>query len=222
MNTRSSSPAASGHAAGRGPDGAREVRGRLVDAADGLLRDRQAGAITSRDIARAAGLSDGVLYNYFNDKHELLVTALLRRFDQLLQAFRSGLPAAGEGLIADGVADLVRRTHELQVAVLPMLANLVSDPPLLHRFMSEIHQPPLGGAVFLQPVADHLEAEQRLGRLGAFDPGAAADLLVGAVLMQGLIDVLGHRDDADRAHHLDGIVQTLLTGLAPASERSQQ
>jgi len=225
MNTRSSEPAPAhspAGARGRSSRAAPEISARLLDAADTLLAERQAAAITSRDIARRAGLSDGVLYNYFADKHELLVTALMRRLDRHLEAFRSSMPVAGEGSVADGIADLVRRTHELQVAILPMLANLVSDPPLLHRFMAGIHEPPLGGDIFLRPVADHLAAEQRLGRLGAFDPDAAADLLVGAVLMQGLIDVLGHRPDADRAHHLEGIVRTLLSGLGPVAERSNR
>ena len=187
---------------GRRSDAATEIRERLLTAADVLLRDRQAEAITSRDIARVAGLSDGVLYNYFAGKHELLVTALILRLDDLLGTFREP-SLAGEGSVSGGVAHLVERAHELQVAVLPMLANLVGDPPLLHRFMTEIHRPPLGGDVFLQPVADYLAAEQRLGRLGSFDPAAAADLVVGAVLMQGLIDVLGQRAEPDRARHLD-------------------
>ena len=207
---------------GRRPAAALEIRGRLLDAADALLRERQAEAITSRDIARAAGLSDGVLYNYFTDKSELLVTGLLRRLEDLLEKYVASLPVAGAGSAEDGVDDLVRRTHELQVAVLPMLANLVGDPPLLHRFMAEIHRPPLGGDMFTRPIADHLAAEQRLGRLGSFDPAAAADLLVGAVLMQGLIDVLGQRPEDDRVHHLDGIVRTLLSGIGPTATRSVQ
>jgi AcrR family transcriptional regulator len=225
MNSRSplgTGPTARPRTSGRATGGARQIQERLVTAADALLRERQAEAITSRDIARAASLSDGVLYNYFPDKHELLVTALLRRFEQLLHEFDSDLPRPGDGAIVGGLADLVRRVYELQVAVLPMLANLVSDPPLLHRFMTRMHQPPLGGRRFLRPVADYLATEQRLGRLGSFDPEAAADLLVGAVLMQSLIDVLGTRDDADRAHHLEGIVRTLLTGLAPRPERSDE
>ncbi len=54
-----------------------ELRELLIDAADRLLADRQVSAITTRDIARAAGLSDGVLYNYFANKNDLVVVALL-------------------------------------------------------------------------------------------------------------------------------------------------
>ena len=96
-----------------------------------------------------------------------------------------------------------------------MLANLVGDPPLFQRFLVEIHRPPLGGDVFRRPVVAHLVAEQARGRLGAFDPEAAAEVLVGAVLMQGLIDVLGHRPPVDRERQLDAIATAILSGLAP-------
>ncbi|HEX2755908.1 MAG TPA: hypothetical protein VHM48_10615 [Candidatus Limnocylindrales bacterium] len=82
---------------------------------------------------------------------------------------------------------------------------------------SQIHRPPLGGDVFRRPVVDYLAAEQALSRLGAFDPEAAADVLVGAVLMQGLIDVLSDRPAAEGARRLDAITSTILSGLSPVT-----
>ncbi|HXU85683.1 MAG TPA: TetR/AcrR family transcriptional regulator [Verrucomicrobiae bacterium] len=210
MNTRSRPP-------GRRAVTAANLRTRLIDAAERLLAERQPGSITSREIARAAGVSDGVLYNHFADKNDLLLTALLRRFTDLVEAFAAGSREPGSGSVVDGVAELVERSHALQVAALPMLANLVGDPPLLQRFMVEIHRPPLGGDVFRRPVVDYLAAEQSRGRLGTFDPEAAADVLVGAVLMQGLIDVLAHRPAAESAQRLAAITSTLLSGLGPTT-----
>lgn len=51
-----------------GTDPATALREHLVDTAERLLAEKQVGAITTREIARAAGVSDGVLYNYFADK----------------------------------------------------------------------------------------------------------------------------------------------------------
>jgi AcrR family transcriptional regulator len=208
MNTRSSAP-------GRRAVAADALRNRLLDAAERLLAERRPGAITSRDLARAAGVSDGVLYNHFADKHDLLLTALVRRFSRLVEAWSAAPPADPGGSPSDGIRDLVRHAHAIQVAALPMLANLVGDPPLFERFLTEIHRPPLGGDVFRRPVIAHLAAEQARGRLGAFDPEAAAEVLVGAVLMQGLIDVLGHRPPAERDRQLDAIAATILSGLSP-------
>jgi AcrR family transcriptional regulator len=208
MNTRSSS-------GGKRADAADEIRTRLLDAAEHLLTERQPGAITSRDVARRAGASVGVLYNHYADKHDLLLRALVRRFASLTTGFAADPPTPGDGTVADGIAGLVRRSHELQLAALPMLANLVGDPPLLQRFLMEIHRPPLGGDAFHRPIVDYLAGEQRLGRIGPIDPEAAADVLVGAVLLQGLIDVLGHRPPADAERHLAGVTATILAALGP-------
>ena len=222
MNERSQHPGSSSvapvrprRAAGRRSAAAQALRDSLLDAAEELLAERQAGAITSRDIARAAGVSDGVLYNYFADKHELLLTALLRRFTRLVEAFTQDPPAAGASSVEAGLGEHIQRLFALQIGALPMIANLVSDPPLLHRFMAEIHRPPLGGDVFRRPIVEFLDGEQRLGRLGAFDPEAAADLLVGAVLLQGLIGVIGQQPPAVSQERLTGIAATLLGGLQP-------
>jgi AcrR family transcriptional regulator len=198
---------------GRRAAAAEQLRNRLLDAAERLLGERRPGAITSRDIARAAGVSDGVLYNHFVDKHDLLLTALVRRFTRLVTAWTSQTEPAGSGSPADSVHRIVRHAHALQLAALPMLANLAGDPPLLERFLIEIHRPPLGGDAFRRPVAEHLAAEQALGRLGAFDPEAAADVLLGAVLLQGLIDVLAHRPAAESQRRLEAIATTLLSGI---------
>jgi AcrR family transcriptional regulator len=214
MNTRSRRP-------GKRATAADEIRTRLVDAAEELLAERRPGAITSRDIAGRAGASVGVLYNHYADKHDLLLRALVRRFESLLTGFAAGPPVPGEGTVAVSIAALVRRSHARQLAALPMLANLVGDPPLLHRFLMEIHRPPLGGDAFHRPIADYLAAEQQLGRIGPVDPEAVADVVVGAVLMQGLVDVLGHRSPADAERHLAGVTATILAALEPIVDEPQ-
>jgi AcrR family transcriptional regulator len=195
------------------------VRNRLLDAAEALLGERRSSAITSRDIARLACLSDGVLYNHFGDRQDLLLSALVRRFERLTSPAADDPASAPWGSIEESVGEVVRRAYALHVAVLPMLINLVGDPPLLERFLVEIHRPPLGGELFAAPIVAVLAAEQASGRLGSFDPAAAADLILGGVLLQALIDLLGHRSPDEAAHHLDGMSGTILTGLRPTVTR---
>lgn len=195
-----------------------EVRARLLDAAETLLTERRPIAITSRDIARSAGLSDGVLYNHFADKHELLLAALVRRFDRITAAYNADAVQPGVADVVDGLRTVVRRAHAVQVALLPMLANLVGDPALLERFLVEIHRTPLGGEHFTGPVRRFLEGERDAGRVGVVDLEGATDLIVGAVLLQGLLDVLGHRAPEDRDRRLDSIASALLSGLQPTAE----
>ena len=60
----------------RGGD-AQDLRGYLIATAARLIGERGTGALTVRDIAREAQVADGVLYNYFEDKEDLLANALL-------------------------------------------------------------------------------------------------------------------------------------------------
>src|SRR5262249_61477702 len=62
-----------------GNDPATALREHLINTAEKLLTEKQAGAITTREIARAAGVADGVLYNHFADKHDLILAAPIPR-----------------------------------------------------------------------------------------------------------------------------------------------
>src|SRR5688572_7785639 len=86
-----------------GDDPATALRDLLIDTAERLIGERPASAITTREIARAAGVSDGVLYNYFADKNDLIITALVRRHTETLRQYDLALPAPGSGSVADNL-----------------------------------------------------------------------------------------------------------------------
>jgi len=198
---------------------AKELRGRLLDAAEALLAERQAAAITARDIARRAAVSDGVLYNHFDDKHELVVAALVRRFERLVEAFQAEIsqatPSPAPPRLDVDLDRLVGASFRLHAAALPMLANVLSEPALFQRFMVAIHRPPLGPRVFIDPIEAHLGSERDAGRLGDVDPGAATGLLVGSILLLALQDLIVPRPTEVIEAHLHEAVRALVIGLAP-------
>lgn len=195
------------------------LREQLIDAAERLLADRQVSAITTRDIARAAGLSVGVLYNYFGNKNDLVVAALLRRYDAQLAVFGEGLPVAGEGDVEANLVRYAEAMFGLAAGTLPSVAGLMSDPALMHRFVAEIHGPEYGMQRTLGQVAAYLAAEQKLGRLGEFDVASAVAALMGSMIalgLQGMVGVQGLIDDAapDEARaEITGVVRVLIDGL---------
>ena len=149
-----------------GQDPGTALREHLVDTAEQLLARRQVSAVTTRDIARAAGVSDGVLYNYFTDKHELIVAALVRRYSGLMTRFDTGLPVPGTGTVEENLAAYAVASLELVAETLPVASGLLSEPDLLHRFIAAIHQEPFGPHRMRQPISDYITAEQRLGTAG--------------------------------------------------------
>jgi AcrR family transcriptional regulator len=187
------------------------LREHLVASAQTLLAEREVTTITARDLAREAGVSDGVLYNYFADKNELLLTALLRRFDELLDDFGADLPAPGTGSVEENVRKYAEALYTFDVDGFPMLAKLLGDPPLLQRFLVETHRQPVYTERVRKPVVDYLAGERRRGRIARIDPEAAADLLIGAIAQLALTTVTGGRPPARR---LAAVVDTLLKGIA--------
>lgn len=200
-----------------GEDPATALREHLIDTAEQLLAQRQVATITTRELARSAGVSDGVLYNYFADKHDLLLAALLRRYRRLADRFAAGLPAPGTGTVADNLHAYARASLAFQADLLPIGGGLISDPTLLHRFMAAIHTDVHGPQQNQTRLSAYLRAEQQLGRLPAHvDPDAAATLLTGACLNLAITSLfLPEGARPDPAAGLSAAVRTLLHGLQP-------
>jgi AcrR family transcriptional regulator len=158
-----------------------ELREHLVATAAALVAERGTTALTTREIARAAGVSDGVLYNYFADKSELVVAALVRRFETVIDDFGGDLPAPGTATVEDNLLRYVQHLHDVVRETLPMVAGLVTEHALLHRVLAEIHRPGRGILPFLSRIGEYLVEEQRLGRVAAdADLPAAMMLLTGS------------------------------------------
>ena len=198
-------------------DPAEALREHLIDAAEGLLSQRQVAAITTRDIARAAEVSDGVLYNYFADKNELLLRALLRQFAGLVERLRAAIPEPGSGQVGANLEVIARALYDLHADAFPIVGSLLAEPMLLHRFMDAIHSAgePSGGKQIRGTVTAYVAAEQKEGRLGPADPGAAADLLIGATATLVFTGHLGSGPGPNLVERLPAVVDTLVRGLAP-------
>jgi AcrR family transcriptional regulator len=191
------------------------LREHLLDTAERLLAERSVAAVTTRDLARAAGVSDGVLYNYFADKNELLVTALTRRFTHLVERMHSQMPEPGDGTIEGNLQVVAAALARLHSEALPIVGSLLAEPTLLHRFMAAIHSAdePFGGKQITDTVVAYLDAERALGRIAAADLEAATHILVGATVS---LVLSGHlAPGPDPVDRLPAVIDTLVHGLAP-------
>lgn len=201
-------------------DPATALREHLIDTAEQLLAERQVSAITTRDIARTAGVSDGVLYNYFDGKHDLLLAALLRSFAGIVTRLDAELPSPGTATVEENLNAHARVMLDLLGHSLPIAAGLLNEPQLLHRFVDEIHAEPFGPQVFRQRLVDYLEGERRLGRLppsdGAVDE-AASIMLLGSTMLLAFARAgpMPNPPQGDPAELIARIVSLLLRGLDP-------
>jgi AcrR family transcriptional regulator len=156
-------------------------------------------------------VADGALYNYFEDKEDLLAHALLAHVGRVMTEAPQLLPPAGTGTVAGNLAAFIDRGLAVLIQVVPAFAGLLSQPRVLIRFHAMVggdaafgtdapgesaagDSPARSGAGESEPgdgehprslpdaLAHYLRAEQRLGRIdAAADVDAATQLIVGAI-----------------------------------------
>ncbi|MEO3778662.1 helix-turn-helix domain-containing protein [Micromonospora sp. B11E3] len=197
--------------------GERSLREHLIAAAGRLVARRGAVGLTVRDIAREAQVADGVLYNHFADKEELLAHALAAHVRAAEAALAGAPPRPGDGTVEANVRAYLDRALALHVAVLPAMAGLVAQPKLLAR-LTELPDPLGGGQSLRTELADYLRAERDLGRVAAdASPEAFAALVVG-VCHDLVLNHLLHRPGPapePSARLVDDLTRTLLRGVLP-------
>jgi AcrR family transcriptional regulator len=198
-----------------GDDPATALREHLIDVTEGLLSRVPIAAITTRDIARAAEVSDGVLYNYFDDKTALVLAALVRRYQRLARRFYDSLPEAGTATVEDNLVAFANGLLGLLDEAMPTVAGLLTEPVLFHRMFDEIHRDELSPQLMQARLGDYLRGEQRLGRLPAVDVTPVGTLLMGSVAILALSSHFAPMPNlAAQSGQLRPIVATILRGLA--------
>lgn len=170
-------------------DSGQNLRDYLIETAARMIDQRGSAGLAVRDIAREAKVADGVLYNYFEDKEDLLAHALLAHVGTVMASAPRLLPPPGEGTVAEnlrvfidgGIANLLRVT--------PAFAGLVSQPKVLTRFHAMV-----GGDAAFDPAAE--DAGERAEGAGERAEGAAepaqenGDRVASAGEPRGLPDML--------------------------------
>ncbi|MFG1946869.1 TetR/AcrR family transcriptional regulator [Nonomuraea sp. NPDC048826] len=190
----------------------------LVAAAERLIARQGAAGLTVRAIAKEARVADGVLYNHFADKEELIARAL-RAHVRTVRGGLPPLPRPGEGDLETGLRAYVEHGVALHLAILPAFAGLVARPGVLARLAGldeDDHQDDGGLRVRL---TDFLRAEQAAGRVAAdADPEAAATMVVGAcheLVLPPLLSGVPVEEIRVPPGFAGRVVATCLHGLVP-------
>jgi len=150
-------------------DSGQNLRDHLIATAARLIDQRGSTGLAVRDIAREARVADGVLYNYFEDKEDLLAHALLSHVGNVMASAPRLLPPPGEGTVAANLQAFIDGGIATLFRVTPAFAGLISQPRVLARFHAMVG----GDAAFDPAAADGGQAAAQ-GGPNAADGGQAA------------------------------------------------
>lgn len=159
----------------------------ILDAAATVFAQRGYRSATVKDVAKAAGVSDGTIYNVFESKADLLL-ALLEPLASAVAASAPGTIANPPTLASEAVAGLHQKmTPELLGILRFVLSEALVEPDLRERFSRQILSPALDPLVEID---------------GSPNAQLHARIVVGSVLGLLLLQLLGDEVTMSRAPEL--------------------
>jgi AcrR family transcriptional regulator len=176
---------------------------------------------TTKEIARAAGLSEGTLYNHFANKEELFLCTLNELPSGFVTLMRGLHERVGTETVPVVLSQVASSALEFYGEAVPMGASFFADPELLARHRELLQQRGAGPQRANEAVAAYLRGEQKIGRVrGDADPEAAAYMLLGALYQHVYWrQFLGQPQELDADDRfINGILDMLDRTLAPVGE----
>jgi AcrR family transcriptional regulator len=199
------------------------MRERIVAAAARVIRERGVTGATTKEIARAAKVSEGSLYNHFESKTALFGAAFGSVTSGIRDAMGELAGSVGQGTVEGNLERLAGASIRFYRELLPMAGPALADHEVtswLRRGMPARGAGPIMGQLAL---VGYLEAERDAGRLApGAEPAFMAAALLGACLQHAFMSILtepaamanaGVPADADE--YARGIVRTVLTRQLP-------
>lgn len=107
------------------------MKDRILAAAIQVIRGRGIVAATTKEIARTAGVSEGSLYNHFDNKTALFAAALGEVAGTARAAMMEVVGSAGRGTVEANLTRLAARMVEFYGELLPMTGPVLADPDLI-------------------------------------------------------------------------------------------
>lgn len=188
------------------------TRDRILDGAVEVMRTRGLANTTTKEIARAAGLSEAMLYKVFRDKVDLFLGVLTERLPRVAVLSEEPDGRVGRGTVREELRRLVSELLSFYLESFPIAASVFSDPNLLGRHREALRERDTGPHRVVEGVATYLAAEQRAGQVApTARPDVMAELIVGACLHRAFL--IRFAGDTAPPEHIGRFAADIVTAL---------
>jgi AcrR family transcriptional regulator len=184
-------------------------RGLLLTAARELFGLHGYDAVTTRQIAESAGVSEQMVFRHFGSKAKLFEAAAVAPFVEHLDAYVMDWEQRPPGVRdpVEEAADLYRGLYEVFAANRGLLTALLSFQADPQTGSSEAISAALGSA--LDRFADLLRTEQEQRGFRKFDTGIVVRLVAGLVMSQAAFGAILHGSGATPAPPREAIIHEM-------------
>lgn len=155
-----------------------ETRQKIMAAAEKLMLLKGLARVTTKELARETGLSEGAIYRHFEHKEEIFFALIEQHLPVLIATFQTH--QAGTGTLEGNLIAVAQATIQYYEQLIPMGGSFFADTELLARFRETIQLLNTGPQSLLERIAVYIEEEQQCGRISAQLPAlTVTTLLVG-------------------------------------------
>lgn len=170
-------------------------------------------AATTRDVARAAGISQSVLYQRFKTKDDLFFAAMSPSPPDMAVLLGDEGDAMPD--VERHLGDIALRVLAYFDAVTPAILHLVTHPAFDPKVIAQAHDRILAAGL-AKGVAERLDALRQKGLVGSVDPRAAAEAFIAALHSFAMFHILsGTSAKPTDEERVRGFVRILWSGLGP-------
>lgn len=195
-----------------------ENRQNIIGATERLLQTKGLAQMTTRNIAREAGVAEGLIYHHFKDKAEL-IHEVVEQHMHVAKNILEKLPLqVGLRTVNENLEEVLQVAYDSNYQIIPIVCSVFADHQLQISIQKIMKERELGPQLAIETLALYLAAEQRLGRIAPdVLPLSAAKLLWMVAFQLALDDqFMGRKSDLSRARDdIREAIGTILIALEP-------
>jgi len=191
----------------------RARREQIVGAATRVFAEKGFRRATTREVARAAGISEGTIYNYFEGKDALLMAILdgLNETERRAADFEEGMATDFRGFLKQYMRRRMSLIWENQEVFRVVLSEMLVNAELRERYLRHVVDPTM------RIAEENFRSRMEQGEVRETDAPLAMRSVAGAVLGVLVLGLLGDEEIGSRADEVPDVLAGLLIyGLGAA------
>ena len=153
------------------------------------MHSRGLTGVTTRQISRVVGCSEGALYFHFKGRLELLLAMLEESLPDMLGPLQTLRESVGRSTPHANLAAALLGIFKFHRRVAPATAGLFAEPELLEGYRKSLARQNKGPHLSMAALAGYIAAEQELGRIDSrVDAKLAAYLLMSSSFFSAFME----------------------------------
>jgi AcrR family transcriptional regulator len=195
-------------------------RSEILRAAEMLMHSRGLSGVTTRQISKEVGCSEGALYFHFKGRLELLLAMLEESLPDMLGPLKTLQESVGRSTPHANLAAALLGIFKFHRRVVPGTAGLFAEPELLIAYRKSLARQGKGPHLSIAVLAKYIAAEQELGRIdSSVDAELAANLLMSSSFFGAFMEEFSGKTMQPAWDHY---VKGLVAAVAPPPATRKQ